>query len=109
MRYNVGHTVVYSHKVADLAKMKPRNDLCTSTFCLADPGKEYIIFQPDDARFTVYELQAGKKYEYEWFNTSTYEITDGGEVMPGSTLEDFAPPYTDAVFYLKLNDRDTLR
>jgi len=57
-------------------------------------------------RFTVYELQAGKKYKYEWFDTSAYEVTDDGEIIPDSTLGEFAPPYADAVLYLKLASED---
>jgi hypothetical protein len=101
MRYNVGYTVVYANKVDDLAEMNPRNDLCTTTYCLANPGEEYIIFQPDYANFTVYELQPGEKYKYEWLNTSNYEVTSTGETIPSSASEEFAPSYGNAVLFLR--------
>ena len=31
----------------DLAAMTPRGDLASSGYCLASPGTEYLIFQPD--------------------------------------------------------------
>ncbi len=99
IRRNLGYTRVYANEV-DLAAMTPRQELSSTGYCLANPGSEYLVYQPNDGEFTV-DLISGT-YSYEWFNPVA-----GGKAGKGSfTAEDgrksFAAPFAgDAVLYLK--------
>ena len=63
----------------DLTKMTPRNDLASTTYCLANPGVEYLVYQPvASAAFNV-QLQAAT-YRYEWFNPATSALAEAGTI-----------------------------
>jgi hypothetical protein len=90
----------YTERV-DLKKLLPQNSLCTTTYCLAEAGKTYIVYQPDRSDvFTVYGLKANEKYEYEWFNTKTGTAVEIGTVTPADAEFHFSPPFAAAVLYL---------
>jgi hypothetical protein len=36
-----------------LVNMNPRNDLASTGFCLANPGVEYIVYEPGGSPFSV--------------------------------------------------------
>lgn len=61
----LGHTNYYAQRL-DLSAAKPRPDLCSTGYCLADPGEEYLTYQPANSSFTV-TLEPGT-YTVEWFN-----------------------------------------
>jgi hypothetical protein len=71
----LGHTRSYATRM-NLASMVPRNDLASTTFCLANPGLEYLVYQPSGGDFAV-DLGAGA-YTYEWFNAGEGVITKTG-------------------------------
>ncbi|MDQ1327011.1 MAG: hypothetical protein QG641_291, partial [Candidatus Poribacteria bacterium] len=62
-------------------------------------------YQPNEGSFTV-NLISGN-YDYEWFNPTAGLVSDKGtlEILDASS-EEFDPPYSDAVLYLKLTDKD---
>jgi hypothetical protein len=99
MRNYVGATVTFANRCADLANMNPRDDLSTSTYCLAKPGREYIVFNPGSSSFTVSGLNTGWQYLYEWFDTDTYSVVGKGEVTPSGSSHTFSSPCSDAVLY----------
>jgi hypothetical protein len=45
VRKNLGYTLSHSPKM-DLALMTPKNELSSTTYCLADTGNAYLIFLP---------------------------------------------------------------
>lgn len=101
-RRNMG----YSRRFADrmnLAAMVPRGDLSTTDYCLAAPGKEYLVYQPSKGSFQV-QLGAGDNtlFAVEWFDPKTGTSTDGIPVKAVGRVN-FAPPFGgDAVLYLKV-------
>ena len=101
MRYNIGATVAYGERFADLARMNPRGDLTSTGYCLADPGAEYLVYQPVAGTFTV-DLEAGD-FAFEWFDLSTHAVTSTGTVSSAGGTETFDPPsgLEDAVLYLR--------
>ncbi len=102
VRYNVRATNTYAGRFNNLAAMIPQSNLASTSYCLADAGNEYIVFQPDSSSsFTVYGLIPGRQYSYEWFNTSTYSVTGTGNVTPSGSSYSFTPSYTGAVLYLR--------
>ncbi|MBW2528441.1 MAG: hypothetical protein JRI23_29975 [Deltaproteobacteria bacterium] len=101
MRYNIGATVTYAERFADLARMDPHGELASTGFCLADPGGEYLIYQPTQGSFTV-DLPAGD-YDYEWFDPMTHAVDETGTVTATGGDHSFDPPAgftADAVLYL---------
>ena len=45
-------TLTYANRM-NLVTMTPQPSLCSTHFCLVDPGKEYLVYQPYAAHFTV--------------------------------------------------------
>ena len=66
-RYAMGDTVRIAERI-DLLRMEPHDDLSSTRYALADPGREYLVMQPSaaDEPFTV-TLEAGS-YGVEWFS-----------------------------------------
>lgn len=98
-RAAMGHTRTYADRM-NLAAMTPRPDLSSTSYALANPGSEYIIYQPGSGDFTV-NLQAGT-YSYEWFNVDSGSIWQTGNVSARGGSQKFTPPFDgQAVLYLK--------
>jgi len=70
-RKSLGDLQVFARKM-DLAALKPTDDagICSTTFCLASAGKEYLAYQPDTNAGIVLKLPAGS-YDIELFDTTT--------------------------------------
>ncbi|MBM4083536.1 MAG: hypothetical protein FJ272_02005 [Planctomycetes bacterium] len=51
--------------------MTPRNDLASTQYCLADPGKEYLVYLPEGGEVTVDLTAASRTLAVEWFNPRT--------------------------------------
>ena len=126
IRKNMGYTLNYSRKI-DLVGMVPRGDLCSTNYCLANPGKEYLIYVSSrhQRRFRWYcrlrldrwlrwmagliglhetvrveMLTPSQMYRTEWFNPGTGEAIDGRIPSGGSTRFFTSPFAGDAVLYV---------
>ncbi|MHC4796717.1 MAG: PKD domain-containing protein [Planctomycetota bacterium] len=102
LRYAMGDTRSYAERT-NLAAMTPQNALSSTGFCLANPGTEYIVYQPAaGAQFTL-NLQAGL-YGYEWFNTDTHTVEEAGNIDWSGGTHSFTPPFSNlAVLFLHKN------
>jgi hypothetical protein len=122
MRRAMGYTLTYATKV-NLAAMVPRSDLCSTTFCLINPGSEYLVYLPSDSHWiestrflwrfapllrpflrrtaTVDLSAASGEILVEWFNPNTGVKTNGGTAIGGGSRSFAAPFAGDAVLYLK--------
>ena len=100
IRAAMGHTRRLAERV-NLAAMRPLNELATTGYCLADPGREYLVYQPRvGASFTV-RLDAGS-YRYEWFSPEQGKPSGTGPVEATGAAHPFKPPFEgDAVLHLK--------
>ncbi len=88
LQYNEFHTSEADRvqsdvkKYADrmnLAMAEPHNQLSSTSFCLAHPGREYLIFQPDHSPFQVDLSESGEsKFAVEWFNAESGDVTGSG-------------------------------
>ncbi|MGH7541903.1 MAG: hypothetical protein ACRELC_12970, partial [Gemmatimonadota bacterium] len=102
-RLAMGDTVRYAERM-NLVEMEPRDDLSSTGYALADPGKEYLVLQPREERepFTV-TLEEGT-YGVEWVDVGDRETVMGDEMKveaPGAI--GFSPPIDvsgPAVLYL---------
>jgi hypothetical protein len=52
----------------NLAAMTPHSRVASTGYCLADPGKQYLVYQPQAGEKFTLELERGT-YEMEWFDT----------------------------------------
>jgi hypothetical protein len=98
LRRNLGYTVRYARRM-QLVDMVPRGDLTSTRHALADPGDEYLVFQPGAGSFTV-QLEGGN-YTVEWLRPDDGAIFDGGVVAGGGRRAFRAPFDGDAVLYLR--------
>jgi hypothetical protein len=99
VRRNLGYTRRYAEKM-NLAAMTPRSDLASTQYCLADPGKEYLVYLPDGGEVNVDLSAAPGTLAVEWFDPRTGVATDGGTVEAGPKRSLQAPFKGDAVLYL---------
>jgi hypothetical protein len=106
-RYAMGDTRRYADQM-NLIEMEPRGDLTSTSFALANPGKEYLILQPDGTAdpFTV-KLEPGS-YGVEWFDINSREMRRDGQVTVDSVGDPkFMAPFAEAgpaVLYLKRHE-----
>ncbi|MEW6235853.1 MAG: DUF6298 domain-containing protein [Candidatus Omnitrophota bacterium] len=94
LRRNMGCALKLSQKV-NLAAMTPRNDLSSAKYCLAEPGRTYIVYIPKGEKAEV-DLSAVKgKASVEWLNIKTGDVKKGGD-MEGGKKQTFASPFAEA-------------
>ena len=92
-------TQMYADRI-NLAEMAPQNGLCSTAYCLAKAGSEYLAYQPESGRFTV--TLARGEYAYEWFNPATGKVAETGTIASDGSSRAFSPPFKGhAVLYLK--------
>jgi hypothetical protein len=102
-RRAMGHTRRFAERM-NLAGMTPRRELSSTGYCLANPGKEYLVYQPDKGGFTV-QLARGT-YAAEWFDPEAGKSVSTSTTVGGRHTI-FKPPfYGPAVLYLKLETRN---
>lgn len=70
-------------------EMKPADRLVDHGHCLANPGKEYLVYLQKPQPVTL-QLKAEAPLQATWFNALTGESKDAGTAMPGSAT--FDPP-----------------
>src|SRR5262249_46173010 len=88
-RQAMGQTRTFAQRM-DLIHMIPRDDLASTGYCLANPGRTYLAYLPTGGSVTL-DLSASIKtftvnaaiFAVEWFNTSTRTTTKGGTVAGG--------------------------
>ncbi len=64
-------------------EMKPADDLVDAGYCLANPGKEYLVYLEKAAPVNL-KLDSAKPMQVTWFNALTGESKDGTPVSGGS-------------------------
>jgi hypothetical protein len=97
-RQAMGDTRRYAEKM-NLVAMTPQGNLSSTGYVLANPGAEYLVYQPGSGAFTV-TLGSGT-YAVEWFNPAARQTSSGGTVNGGGSST-FTPPFDgQAVLYLK--------
>ena len=98
IRDAMGPTLTYANRM-ELVATKPQPSFASTGFCLANPGVEYLVYQPYAKPFSVH-LPPGR-YQYEWFNPSSNLVARTGSVVASGGEQPFTPPFTgDAVLYL---------
>jgi hypothetical protein len=84
-----------------LASMTPHGGLASSGFCLADPGKEYVVYLPKGGEVTVDLTPASGQIIAEWIHPVDGKTVSGEETLGGAKRTVRAPFSGDAVLHLK--------
>jgi hypothetical protein len=117
LRQALGYARAVADRV-DLASMVPMGQLASSGFCLAAPGREYLVLVPFPggrlrrlAGLMQPRLAAGSAridlsgargpFDVEWIDVERGRIVPGDPVAGGQRLEVHAPFVGDAVIHLK--------
>jgi hypothetical protein len=100
LRDAMGFVQLYATRI-DLERAVPSPSLCSTGFCLADPGHQYLVYQPGSGAFTVTGTPGD--YRFEWFDPETGKAAGTGMVTLGAGPHSFTPPFAgDAVLLLQL-------
>lgn len=86
----------------DLAAATPQTDLASTGYCLANPGKEYVIYLPDGGDVKVNLSGAHGQFLVEWIHPITGKTEPGKEVDGGQWSAFESPLVGDAVLFLRL-------
>jgi hypothetical protein len=100
LRRNMGYALRYANKV-NLAAMAPHAELASTEFCLADPGREYLVYLPDGGTATVDLSAAPGAFSVEWMNPADGATIPAEPVSGGGKRVCKAPFSADAVLYIK--------
>ncbi len=84
----------------DLLAMVPRNELTSSRYCLANPGKKYLVYLPKGGRVTVDLTTARGAFAVEWVYPVDGTVTQSQSALGGGKRAFKAPFSGDAVLYI---------
>jgi hypothetical protein len=107
-RHNIGMAARLANGM-DLAHMQPSLDLSSTTYCLANPGREYLVFAPDGGEFTLNGLVPGQTYRAEWYHVETRQLVPQGRYQASGALGRFRSSQGNAVLLLELLDSQAAR
>jgi len=103
LRVNMGYTRIYAEKM-NLAAAKPRGELASTGYCLANPGKEYLVYLPDGDQVTLDLSSSSGAFRVEWMDPVQGKIIPDKDVTGGSKRIFRTPFPNDAVLYLRAED-----
>jgi hypothetical protein len=99
-RQAMGQARRYAERV-DLASMRP-DKVSATAYCLANRGREYLVFQSDKGEFTLDLTDARGAFEVEWFNVNLDRVQPG-KAVEGGGVRTFTTPFPGpAVLYVRL-------
>jgi Family of unknown function (DUF6298) len=100
MRRNMGYARSFALKV-HLNHCIPHNELCTSGYCLANPGQEYVCFFPAGGSDGVNLWGHRGRFKVQWSDPANGKTVEGG-VIEGDTRHALAAPFRGmAVLFLQ--------
>lgn len=99
-RRAMGQTRAFSVRM-NLARAHPATDVASSGYCLANPGVEYLVYQPKAGESFSVKLPEGT-FRYEWMDLAKGTSAESGEMKStGATISFRAPFAGEAVLFLK--------
>ncbi len=84
----------------NLAKMTPHGELAGSGYCLANPGKEYLVYLPAGGAVTINLSAAAGKFQVEWVHPIEEKVTVAEPISGGAKRTLTAPFTAEAVAHL---------
>jgi hypothetical protein len=104
LRRAMGDTLRLANRM-NLAAMTPRKDLTSTKYCLAEPGREYLVYAPDGGQIIV-DLSAAKaNLSVKWINPKDGKAIEGGKTTGGARRQFTAPFEGHAVLHLEAMTR----
>jgi hypothetical protein len=100
IRTSMGYARSFALKM-DLARALPRGDLASTGYCLADAGREYLVFLPSGGSVSVNLSGVSGSPTVEWFNPANGQAIAAGSVAGGGTVTLTAPFAGMAVVYIR--------
>jgi hypothetical protein len=99
VRKNMGYTRNFANKL-HLGELVPRPDLASSGFCMAEEGRNYLVYAPGGKNVAVNLSGASGVLHLEWFDPRMDE-TESGISTTGGGTRSFRPPFADdAILYI---------
>ena len=97
---------IREHLARALVDMKPADSLLSDsrdTWCLADPGRNYLVFASRGGSFRIDLSKGAGKFEAKWFDPRTGRLWDaaGGTVAGGRPVEFSCPEKKPLALWLK--------
>lgn len=87
----------------DLAAMTPRLELAGSGYCLAEPGRAYIVYLPDGGPVAVDLSGASGPFEARWIHPVEGTATKAKDAVEGGARRTLSAPFPgDAVLHLRV-------
>jgi hypothetical protein len=99
VRAAMGHTRQLAQRI-NLVAMSPHDDLASTKYCLAHPGREYLVYQPAGGKEFSVDLKPGS-YRFEWFRAAQGAVDVDGRVVVQGTHMFKAPFAGEALLHLK--------
>ncbi len=99
IRLALGHARRLADRL-DLAAMAPHDELASTKYCLAHPGKAYVVYVPASAIARVSLGDAAGRFALQWIDPSSGKTIAGKPVDGGGNRQFKAPLDGDAVLYL---------
>jgi hypothetical protein len=101
VRQAIGHVRYYADRM-NLVHMLPTEEIASTKYCLANPGREYLVYLPDGNEVNIDLSAVTGEVVSEWMHPVTGEITPGGRTKPGKGQTNFAVPFLGpAVLYIR--------
>ena len=102
IRRAMSHTAAFAKRM-DLNRGVPRPELASTRFCLADAGREYLVYLPAGGgdELTVDLSAARGELKAEWFDPVSDTGHDAGTAAGGGKRIFRSPFPEDAVLYLR--------
>jgi hypothetical protein len=100
VRKAIGYTRSYALRM-DLASMTPHDELASTSYCMANPEREFLVYLPEGDQASVDLTRASGRCSVEWMHPAEGTVTLGGDVT-GGKKQSFAVPFIGpAVLYIK--------
>jgi len=103
VRRNMGYTRYFAERV-NLAAMIPRPELASSRYCLAQYGREYLVYVPQEKEICI-DLGEGGGFSVVWLDTQTGMLTEGDHITGKGELKLNVPVTGSAVVLLRKKER----
>jgi hypothetical protein len=93
VRRNMGYALQLARQL-DVTTMTPQNRLTSTQYCLADPGKKYIIYVPKADQVQVDLSTHDRAFEAKWLDTALGNSERGPDIQGGRQVT-LLPPFKD--------------
>jgi hypothetical protein len=100
VRASLGHARRLAERL-DLAAMTPHEDLASTRYCLAEPGRQYVVYLPEGGRVDVDVSAADQPLAAEWIDALAGTRRIAEPVAGGGRRSLSSPRTGPAVLYLR--------